>query len=103
LDDIIIFSSSVEAHILDVDQVLSLLEQAGVSLNLKKCALFRLRVEYLGHVVQPEKFSMAAKKMAAVEKWSMPKNKLEVRSFAAFGSVYRKFVPNFSEVAKPLT
>jgi hypothetical protein len=66
LDDIIIFSSSVEAHIRDVDQVLSFLEHTGVSLNLKKCAFFRRRVEYLGHIVQPGKLSMAAKKMAAV-------------------------------------
>jgi RNase H-like domain found in reverse transcriptase/Reverse transcriptase (RNA-dependent DNA polymerase)/Integrase zinc binding domain/Integrase core domain len=103
LDDIIIFSSSMEAHIRDVDQVLSLLEQAGVSLNLKKCAFFRRRVEYLGHIVQPGKLSMAAKKMAAVEQWSMPRTKREMRSFVAFGSVYRKFVPNFAEVAAPLT
>jgi hypothetical protein len=53
LDDVIVFSKNVESHIRDVDEVLTILETAGLSLNLKKFELFRSRVDYLGHVTAP--------------------------------------------------
>ena len=62
LDDIIVFSQTVQDHIRDVDEVLSILESAGLSLKLKKCDLFRSRVDYLGHVVRPGKLAMSGKK-----------------------------------------
>jgi transposase InsO family protein len=102
LDDIIIFSSTVEDHIRDVDQVLTMLNEAGVSLKLKKCRFFRRRVDYLGHVIQPGQLGMAAKKMSAVDTWALPRTKRELKSFVAFCSVYRKFVPNFAQIAAPL-
>jgi endonuclease IV len=53
LDDIIVFSSSMESHVEDLDKVLSLLRDAGVSLRLDKCHFFRRRVNYLRHVIEP--------------------------------------------------
>jgi hypothetical protein len=96
------FSTSTEAHIQDVDEVLTILEAAGVSLNLKKCAFFRARVDYLGHVVYPGKLAVDSKKTVAVAEWPFPSNKSELRSFVAFCSVYRKFVAGFADIASPL-
>jgi transposase InsO family protein len=102
LDDVIVFSKTVEDHIREVDDVLTILESAGVSLNMKKCHLFRSRVDYLGHVVRPGKLAMSGKKVTAVVDWPLPRNKTEVRSFVAFCSVYRRFVPAFARIAGPL-
>lgn len=53
IDYIIIYSNSVEKHILHVDEILAALAAAGVTLKLKKCTFFRDVDEYLGHIVKP--------------------------------------------------
>jgi RNase H-like domain found in reverse transcriptase/Integrase zinc binding domain/Reverse transcriptase (RNA-dependent DNA polymerase) len=102
LDDIIIYSNTVSDQIQDVEEVLNMLQEAGVSLNLPKCHFFQRRVAYLGYVIQPGQLGMSSKKIQAVEEWSVPRSKRGMRSFVAFCSVYRRFVPNFAEVAAPL-
>jgi Reverse transcriptase (RNA-dependent DNA polymerase) len=68
LDDIIVLSSSMESHVEDLDKVLSLLRNAGVSLRLDKCHFFRRRVNYLGHVTEPGKLSVQATKVDTILK-----------------------------------
>jgi Reverse transcriptase (RNA-dependent DNA polymerase) len=102
LDDIIVFSRTPEKHLRDLDVVLTLLEEAGVSLNLRKCAFFRSRVDYLGHVVRPGRLAISEEKCAAVAAWKLPTTKTAMRSFVAFCSVYRRFVPGFAQIASPL-
>ena len=53
LDDVIIFSTNAELHVMDVDMVLHRLREAGVTLNLEKCTWFSDEVEDLGHIVRP--------------------------------------------------
>ena len=53
LDDIIIFSNSVEEHLVHVSKVLDMLQRAGMTLKLKKCFFLEERVDYLGHIVSP--------------------------------------------------
>jgi hypothetical protein len=60
LDEIFVFSSSMEIHVEDLDKMLSLLRDAGVSLRLDKFHFFRRRVNYLGHVIEPGKLSLQA-------------------------------------------
>jgi Reverse transcriptase (RNA-dependent DNA polymerase) len=99
LDDIIIFSQSVDAHLGDVYEVLSMIKAAGLSMNLRKSELFRSRMDYLGHVVRPGKLALAAKKTNAVAEWAMPRTKTEVQRFVAFCSVFRRFIPRFARIA----
>jgi hypothetical protein len=56
----------------------------------------------MGHVIQPGRLAMAEKKISAVSGWLPPTNKREMRRFTAFCNVYRRFVPNFSDLAAPL-
>lgn len=49
LDEIIIFSDSIEHHIDHLDEVLTALGLTGISLNFPKCTLFTDTVKYLGH------------------------------------------------------
>jgi Reverse transcriptase (RNA-dependent DNA polymerase) len=68
LDDIIVFFSEMESHVEDLDKVLSLLQGAGVSLRPDKCHFFRRRVNYLGHVIEPEKLSVQSTKVDTILK-----------------------------------
>ncbi len=57
LDEVIVFSNTMEQHVAHLDHILGLLRAAGVSLKLKKCDFFTLSVNYLGHVIRPGRIS----------------------------------------------
>jgi hypothetical protein len=78
LDDVIIFSPTLDEHYGHVSQVLHLLHQAGVSLKMSKCHFFQPSVEYLGHVVHPGKLAVPNKKSDATVKAERPRNRTEL-------------------------
>jgi Reverse transcriptase (RNA-dependent DNA polymerase) len=80
LDDIIVFPSSMESQVGDLDNVLSLLRDAGVSLRLDKCHFFRRCVNYLGHVTEPGKLSVQATNVDTILKAKIPRTMTELRA-----------------------
>ena len=91
-----------EEHVHRLKAVISKLGAAGLKLKPSKCDLFKQQINYLGHVVSKEGVSTDPDKIAAVTEWPQPTTVTEVRSFLGFVSYYRRFIPNFSKVAKPL-
>ena len=85
-----------------VDQVLSLLRAAGVTLKLTKCSFFQPRVDYLGHVITPGKLHVAARNKEAFRTATFPRDKTQCRSFLGAANVYRRFVKAYAEIARPL-
>ena len=102
LDDVIVYSKSIEEHFDHLDTVLKTMQEAGLTLKLHKCQFFRDTVDYLGHVVRPGKLEVAQRGKEAVQKSLPPRDISELRSFLGLCNVYRRFVPNFSRVATPL-
>ena len=102
LDDIIVFSQTPEEHLDRLQAVFDKLKAAGLKLKPSKCELFKKQINYLGHVVGQEGVSTDPDKIKAVTEWPRPTTVTEVRSFLGFVSYYRRFIPNFSKVAKPL-
>ncbi|KAI8482362.1 hypothetical protein Bbelb_399530 [Branchiostoma belcheri] len=78
------------------------LAQGYYQLKPSKCNLFATEVKYLGHRVSAEGVGTDPDKVAAVRDWPVPQNAREVRSFVAFCSYYRRFIPNFAHTASPL-
>ena len=103
LDHVIVFSRNVQEHLNHVNEILTLLRNAGVTLKLKKCDFFRNKVNYLGHVITPGKLSVATKNMEAFAEAKFPTNITQLRSFLGSANVYRRFVEDFSMIAKPLS
>ena len=102
LDDIIVFSQTPEEHLVRLQAVFDKLKAAGLKLKPSKCELFKKQINYLGHVVGQEGVATDPDKIKAVTEWPRPTTVTEVRSFLGFVSYYRRFIPNFSKVAKPL-
>ena len=102
LDDIIVFSQTPEEHVHRLKAVFNRLRAASLKLKPSKCDLFRKEIKYLGHVVSNEGVSTDPDKIKSVTEWPQPTTVTEVRSFLGFVSYYRRFIPNFSKVAKPL-
>ncbi|QRW26779.1 Retrotransposable element Tf2 protein [Rhizoctonia solani] len=102
LDNILIFSEKPEEHPLHVREVLSRLMKNQLFCKLSKCHFHVTTVDYLGIVISPAGFSMDQKKIKAVTTWPTPKTVKQVQAFLGFVNYLRRFIPNFSSVARPL-
>ncbi|GBG70628.1 hypothetical protein CBR_g7930 [Chara braunii] len=102
LDDILIFSKTVEEHVA-LDKVLSLLQQHKFKINGEKCEFGRTRVLYLGHEIFAEGLKPNEAKVANIRDWPRPQSVTEMRSFLGMTGYYRNFVENYSIVAASLT
>lgn len=105
IDDIIVFSNDNETHLDQLDHVMTLLEEAGVKLKLKKCFFFRGSVEYLGHVISPGALSTSpdARAIQGVAEATFPEDIKQMRSFLGACNVYRRFIKGFAAISSPLT
>lgn len=102
LDDLIIFSKTIEEHELQLRSALQRLRIFGLKLSPEKCHFFQLSVSYLGHVVSELGIQTDPKKVDAVNSWPSPTNMKELRSFLGFLGYYRRFIKDFSKIAQPL-
>ena len=103
IDDISIFSQNWTDHLLHICEVLSKLERAGLTLQLKKCTFGSDYCEFLGHQVGAGKISPQTAKTEAVANYQQPRTKTDIRSFIGLAGYYRRYIPNFSAIAAPLS
>ena len=103
LDDIIVFSKTVDEHIEHIAAVFKILAENGLKLKAKKCDFFKTKIDYLGHVVSSEGVAPDEKKVQSILNYPEPRNQKEVSSFLGLAGYYRKFVRAFADMAHPLT
>lgn len=103
LDDILIYSDSLEDHIRHIKIVLNILRKNNLCAKISKCAFHVQKVEFLGFWISTDGISMDPDKIKAVREWPSPKSVKDVQSFLGFANFYRKFIPNFSGTVRPLT
>ena len=102
LDDVIIFSETFEQHIDRLTQVFQCFRNCNLKLSPKKCHLFRSKVKYVGHIVSVDGIHTDPDKISRIQSWPIPTNINELRVYLGFAGYYRRFVRNFSKIAKPL-
>ena len=103
LDDIIVFGKTFPETLDNLRCVMQRLKAANLKLKASKCQWFRQSVKYLGHIVSKDGIACDPEKTEAIQSWPVPNTVTQVRQFIGFASYYRKFIPNFSEIAQPLT
>ncbi|CCO37613.1 Retrotransposable element Tf2 155 kDa protein type 1 [Rhizoctonia solani AG-1 IB] len=102
LDDILIFSQDPSEHEEHVKEVLRRLQRMQLFCKGSKCEFHKTTVEYLGIIVSDKGFSLDKLKIQAVQEWPTPTTVKQVQSFLGFANFVRRFVANFSQIARPL-
>ena len=103
IDDVIIFSKSIEDHLVHLEEVFRRLREANVKLNPGKCSFVKQKVDYLGHVVTPDGVSPNPDKIRVVQEFPTPTNLKELRNFLVrLANYYRRFIKGFAHIASPL-
>ena len=100
--DILVPGCTSEEHIKNLRVVLLRLREAKLKLSPKKCILFQRQVKFLGHIVSKDGVATDPEKLQAVRAWPRSSNVSETRRFLGLCSYYRRYVPNFAELAHPL-
>ena len=103
LDDILIFSPDNKTHLEHLEVVFQRLREADLKLKASKCNFFKKHIQYLGHLVSGGGIEPLPEKLEAVRKMPPPTTPKEVRQFLGLVGYYRKFVPKFADIARPLT
>ncbi|KAK3516723.1 hypothetical protein QTP70_022519, partial [Hemibagrus guttatus] len=101
-DDILVYSTSLEEHVRQVQEVLIRLQQHHLYVKLEKCEFHRATVTFLGYVISHQGVEMDMVKVWAVTEWPAPTTVQELQRFLGFANFYRRFIGNFSSVAGPL-
>lgn len=102
IDDIVVIGCSVNHHFANLSRVFERLRHYNLKLNPTKCNFFCTEVTYLGHKITDHGILPDDSKFKVIKDFPRPTNPDEVRRFVAFCNYYRKFVPDFANVAKPL-
>ena len=97
IDDVLIFSRTIEEHLMHLRAVIQRIREVGLKLKPSKCHFARREVEYLGHVVTPEGLKTNQKLVEAVTMFPAPTDVNGVRRFLGLVSYYRRFIDGFAK------
>ncbi|XP_064399260.1 uncharacterized protein LOC135345747 [Halichondria panicea] len=103
LDDVIIFSETWEKHLEHVRTTLQRLRKAGLTVKAKKSQFGAKYCTYLGHIVGGGVVQPGSTKVQAVREFPVPVTKKQVRTFLGLSGYYRRFIPQYADIASPLT
>lgn len=103
VDDIMVYSSSLQEYVYHLQQVFELLQQHQLFVKASKCSFAQQQLEYLGHIIRVTGVATDPAKIQAVTDWPVPNTLKQLRGFLGLTGYYRKFIQHYGLLAKPLT
>jgi len=103
IDDILIYSETVEEHILLVRKVLQWLREYRMAISLEKSVFHVKKVDFLGYVVETDGVTMNEKKVESIKSWKAPVSVKDIQIFIRFANFYRRFIKTFSAICTLIT
>ena len=102
LDDILVFSPDMETHVKHLRTLFKRLRSTDLKLKEIKCNFLKKYIQYLGYIVSGEGITPLPEKLDSIKKMLPPQNPKEIKQFLGLIGYYRKFVPRFLDLTRPL-
>jgi hypothetical protein len=103
LDDIIIFSTSLDEHLDSLTKIFDRLKQVNLTVQLDKSEFLKKETEFLGHIVTLNGIKPNPNKVKCIKDFPIPKTQKQIKQFLGLTGYYRKFIRDYSKIAKPMT
>jgi hypothetical protein len=103
IDDILIYSKNKEEHAEHLWIVLTRLREHQLYAKFSKCTFWLEEIQFLGHILSAKGIAVDPNKVKDILEWRSPTTMHQVRSFLGLAGYYRRFIPDFSKIVKPIT
>nr|GEX00916.1 putative reverse transcriptase domain-containing protein [Tanacetum cinerariifolium] len=103
IDDILIYSKNKKEHEEHLKEILGLLKEEKLYARFSKCKFWISKIQFLGHVIDSRGIHVDPAKIEAIKDWTSPKTPTEIRQFLGLVGYYRRFIKEFSKIAKSMT
>lgn len=101
--DIVIYATSLHERKAKFEKLMKKLHKSNLQLQPGKCEFLKTEVAYLGHIIRSDGVRPDPNKVRARKQFPRPKNEKNIKQFLNLAGYYRRFIKNFSKIAKPLT
>ena len=102
LDDILIYSPDVETHLKHLELIFQRLCDVDLKLKMEKCSFLKKHIQYLGHIVSGDGLKPVPEELSSIQQMPHPYTLKEVKQFLGLVGYYRKFIPRYADIARPL-
>ena len=102
LDDILIYSPDVETHLKHLELIFQRLCEVDLKLIMEKCSFLKKHIQYLGHIISGDGIKPVPEKLSSIQQMPHPYTPKEVKQFLGLVGYYRKFIPRYADIARPL-
>jgi hypothetical protein len=103
IDDILVYSKNEDDHVNHLHTVLQRLRDHRLYAKFSKCDFWLREIKFLGHTISQDGVLVDPEKVQEVMDWKPPTTVRHIRSFLGLAGYYRRFIPDFSRIAKPMT
>jgi hypothetical protein len=101
IDDIIVYTTDVESHMVALEKVFGILKAYNLRLNLEKCSFFKSEIDFLGFIISKDKITVSNDRVEAIIKAARPSNVSELRGYLGTLNYLRRFIPEFASIVSP--